>query len=140
MELTEIAQRIKTLRAEDDEPENAVRLLAAKVGQLAESAIHGEKMDEGDVSQDQLDEHRRDLFAGLLLSTMEYAFEHDLDVELAVEERLEHMEERHEKSQAVREAVENGDAAALAEALEADQNEVPTGLFDDDDSESPAFQ
>lgn len=136
MELTELTAELDELRPDDEDVTESVQLLMAKVGQMAEGSMQlGEEAIE--VEDEMIDEIRRDLLAGVVFAAIEYAEQHDLDTELAVEERLEQIREKREQQQAIRDAIESGDAAGLADALDADAQEVPTG---DDDEDGRMFQ
>jgi hypothetical protein len=126
MELQDLQDELDELRPDDEEASESIRLLMAKLGQMAEANIRIE-----DIPEDKRGEVHRDLVAGIILTCAEYATEYDVDIGHAIEERLDKMRERREKYEEVQKAMKEGDAEALAEALDADANEVPTGAFGD---------
>lgn len=136
MNLSEIQEALTEMRPESDEPEDAAMVLNVKAGQVAEAEIKIDAASE-ELSEEEIAEFRRDAVGGLVVAAAEYASEHDIDIDRAAEERVDRMSELAEKHKAVQEAVESGDAAALAEALGAQQNEVPTG--DDDFDERGVY-
>lgn len=138
MHLEDLKEAMAELRSDGEaSPENTLTMLMAKVGQMAEGTLKLDAATEEQVDDEAEAEHRRDLLAGTIVACVEYAAEHDIDIEQAVDERLERMREMKKQQEAIEEAVENGDAQALAEALGADGDgqEVPTEMFEDDEDE-----
>lgn len=133
MEISELQEALDEMRPEGDEPEDSVMVLTVKSGQIAEAEIKLESARE-QLSQEEIAEFRRDAVGGLLVAAAEYAEEFDIDLGYAAEERIERMSKMAEQHEEVQEAIESGDAAALAEALGSQQNEVPTGDEGGDDS------
>lgn len=133
MDFSDLQDEIEQLRPEGAEPEGGMETLMANLGEMAAMSMRLTDDIEDAASKELIDELRRELLAGVLLSAMEYAAEHGLDVEKAMEERLEEMRDRREQQQEIDEAIEDGDARALADAMDSEQNEVPTGDTDDDD-------
>lgn len=141
MQVTDIVAELDDIRPDDEEAENSLEILMVKLGQMAtgrlklQSDAAEEKLD-----QEDRDEARRDLVAGLAVAAFEYAAEHDIDMEKALEERIEGMRDAAEKQAEVKEAMESGDAEALAEALGVDAQAVPTGDGDDEgDADTRGF-
>lgn len=97
MDVTAIAETLRDIRTEDDEPDNGLKLIGAKVGQLHEASMTLEAAEEHGVDDDKIDGARRDLIAGIVVACAEYAEEHDIDLETAIEERLELMREQAEQ-------------------------------------------
>lgn len=139
MELSELKEAVDDIRPEEAEATQSLALVMVKVGQMAEGALKVESADE-EVDDDHVTEAREDMLAGLLVAAAEYATEHDLDIEDAVASRLERMREMKEQHEEIQQAIEDGDAKALAEALGSDSQEVPTGMFDGDDDGPRGFQ
>lgn len=133
MDLNELREALDEIRP--DEASDSLSILMTKVGQMAEGGIKMRNAPDDAIPSEAKEAHRRDLLAGTIIACFEYAAEHDVDVEQAIEERIERMREMKEKREAVENAIENGDAAALAEALGSDANEVPTGMFGDEDDD-----
>jgi hypothetical protein len=136
MEIEEITQALEEIRPEDEDPSDSLSIIMTKVGQMA---MGGLQLDadgaEEQLGEETIDEQRRDLVAGLVFAAVEYCAEHDIEMETALQERMEQMQEAAEQRQKIKEAMESGDAQELADALGADANEVPTG--DDEDEDGP---
>lgn len=131
MDFQEIAARLDDIRTYD--PKASVRTIMVKLGQLSEQSMLLEGIeDEADVPEEDIDEMRRDAIAGTIMACFDFAAQHDIDMEKAVEERIEMMEDLAETREAIDEAVEADDAEALADALGAETNEVPTDRDPDD--------
>lgn len=137
MELSELQEEVDDIRPEGEVPSESIPLLMIKVGQMAEGQIRLDRESAKQWPEEARDATHRDLLAGVIIAAVEYAAEHDVDLEESITERLEKMREIKEQHDSVQSAVESGDAAALAEALGADANEVPTGMFEDDDDDAP---
>lgn len=133
MELQELLDELDELRGADEEPEETLQTIMVKIGQMAEADVRVDDDVADAMGDDFVDEMHRDLCAGALFAVLEYAAEHDIDVEHALEERMESLKEMKEQRDAVEDAKEENDAEALADALGAEQNEVPTGGEDEDD-------
>lgn len=132
MEISELQDALDEMRPEGDEPEDSVMVLTIKSGQVAEAEIKLDSARE-QLSDAEIAELRRDAIGGLMVAAAEYAEEYDIDLGYAAEERIERMSKMADQHEEVQEAIESGDAAALAEALGAEQNEVPTGNEGGDD-------
>lgn len=129
MELSELRDELAEIRPDEEDAEDSLHIIMAKVGQMAEAFF---EFDDDGLDEESVAAHRRDLLAGLIISAVEYAEEHDLSVENAVDERLERMRERKEQREEIMDAIDEGDAEALADALGAQAQEVPTGMFEED--------
>lgn len=134
MELSDVTERLDSLRP-DDEEIRPIHILAAKVGQAAtfEERVRGEKDDLSPSEEEHVAEHRRDVIGGVVTAAAEYAAVKDIDFEEAVDERVELMEERAEKREKMAEAMESGDPTEVTSVLE-DDDEVS-----DDDSDPRGF-
>lgn len=116
MDLQELADELSDIG--DGEPlDNSELMLPAKVGQMAslESVI-----DEAGDAPDDWKEAREDVFAGIVIAAFEYAAAHDLDAALAIEERVEFMREQAEQVADVQDAIDDGDAQELVDAVSED--------------------
>lgn len=133
MDLTQLQDELDSVRPEDSSPTEPLTLLTAKLGQMAEGKVKLSSSVGSQMEDDEEAYFRRDMVAGLIFSCIEYGEEYDLDLDKAIEERLDMMKEMQDYHDEVAEAKESGDAKALADALDADANEVPTGKDTDDD-------
>lgn len=135
MELTELQEALDEIRPDESEASESIALLMTKLGQMAEGKIKLGSDAADELPAEAKEAAHRDLLAGVVVACVEYAAEYDVDLEQAIEERLEKMREMKEQRAKIKEAMESGDAKALAEALDADANEVPTGMFEDDEDD-----
>lgn len=138
MEIQEIADVIDEVHDKLDEHDEyyGLEVLLIKLGQVADFRLQMQAIDEDDVADETVEKARGDLAAGIVIATFEYAFQHDVDLESAIENRIEYMEERIAKRNEIQQAMEDNDASALADALGVEANEVPTG----DDADDRMFQ
>lgn len=109
MDLNDIQAEIDELRGAED-AEDSLEIIVNNVGKLAKGEL---LFDERDLAEDTEGEQRRDVVASVVTACMEYAAEHDLDMNRAMEERLEYMHEVAEQ----REAMEEMDAAGIVEQV-----------------------
>lgn len=116
MDLKEIQSELESLRPEEDDAGSSLRIITAKVGQMATGDM---MMEDSSHSTEEVEHARRDLFAGLITAAVEYASEHEIDVEQAIEERLDRMRDQAE----MRDALSSGDASKVADAFSEDSED-----------------
>lgn len=138
MDLHELQDELDELRPH--EPENSLEIIMASLGELAKSSVRLQDEVVERIGQEKADEMRSNVIAATVVGCVEYATEHDLDLEQAIEDRLDLMRERTEQHQAIQDALEAGDASALADALDAQTQEVPPGAFETDGDDPRGFQ
>lgn len=115
MELSTVQAEMDALRPEKNDT-RPMYVMMAKLGQIAQSEGKMASVDNlSENEQERADRHRRDLFAALVMTTLQYADQHDIDVDHALEERLEFMQKQQDRREKIADA---DDAEELAEAME----------------------
>lgn len=100
MDLTEISKELDELRPEDEEPEDTLRLIMLKLGQVSNALMLLDELDEdSDISDRKIQGVKRDMFAGMVAAMFEFAAEHEIDVERAMDDRLADMRSFKNKQQ-----------------------------------------
>lgn len=125
MELEAIEDVVRERGAEDG-ADAGLRLLLAKLGQLAQSELESDAML---VSDETHEKEVANALASILMLSVHAAVEKDIDIEEAVEQRIEYLEEAAEKRESLEESVEAIDIESVAAEMFDDVD------VDDDDAE-----
>lgn len=131
MDFDQLQADLEAVRPDDSEASDALEIIITKLGQMSMGRLRIDAADE----PSNVDAYRRDLVAGLIVAAGEYCAEHDLDMDTAVEERIEQMKEAAAQLDSIEDAQTDGDAEALADALTGDESGD-----DEDDSDPIGFQ
>lgn len=105
MHLEELMDEIDDLRPDGEEAAHTLNLLQIKLGQVAEGLMNIETLrdqaEEEDVEfpERKVQGVKRDMFAGIVAAAFEFASEHDIDVERAMDDRIAQMKEMRKRSE-----------------------------------------
>lgn len=114
MEITTIADELDDLRSEDEEIEDSFMILSAKIGQTAEALVRVKDLTDDDleeigIDREDVDAAIRDVVGGVIVASVTLGEEYDVDVNKAVEERIELMKHSQQFREQMREAQDGAD-------------------------------
>jgi hypothetical protein len=130
MELSTLKETLDDIRPSDEDATESVKILMTKLGQLTQSELRLHGRDESE----KLNEVRRDAFAGVVIAALEYAEQYDIDVDEAIDERMDRMNAAKKRQEQMSKAVDDDDAKQLADALSGSDNDT-----DDDHNERGVY-
>lgn len=91
MDLNEVVDALDEMRGDDEEPTDSALVMSCKAGQVAETEIMLDEVGPH-VSEADLAEYYRDAIGGVIVAAANYASEKNIDLETAIDERIEYME------------------------------------------------
>ena len=135
MDISTLQEYVR-VQADDEDGDIGLRLLTAKLGQMAEFSIG---VEDADLSEEDVAEAYGDLLGGLMVIVAHTAMEQGVDLNHAVAERISHMQKRMSKQEEMEEAMENLNFEKIANELGLLEDDDGDEEQDDDESDDRAF-